>query len=144
VIRELKPSEFDSMKDLLKEGFGFSQFMGSLDCDKCISSWRIFVTSGVGVVIGLVEDGKINGALAGYTFNDLNSNDKIAVESHFYIKQNHRGKGLALLSAFQNWAKQHGAKLVRVTRLLDQPEKLNKVYRRLGYDPIQITYQKEL
>jgi len=63
----------------------------------------------------------------------------------WYSRPGHRGNGIRLFNAFENWALQIGAKRLSVghlARLL--PNKFEKFYRRRGYELNELHYTKIL
>lgn len=59
----------------------------------------------------------------------------MAVELFWWAK----GDGLALLRAFEDWAKEAGASEVRMTSIYDLP-RADAILRRKGYRPLEISY----
>jgi GNAT superfamily N-acetyltransferase len=108
-------------------------------------TWRQLLGSGIGTLIGLEIDGRIEGALGGVKSPDPNDGDLVAVEMFWFVDANHRGHGLKLLDAFEEWAHQQGCKRVGMIHLLQlMPDKLEVLYRRRKYQPVEVHYLKEL
>ena len=78
-------------------------------------------------------------------YPDLYSGDLIATEFFWFVRAEVRGQGLKLYYAFEAWARARHCAQIRMVHLLDlMPERLAKVYRRLGYEPAETHYVKEL
>ncbi|NBT32820.1 MAG: hypothetical protein EBT13_13235 [Rhodobacteraceae bacterium] len=88
-------------------------------------------------VILVSDGGMIGGALAPAYFN---SAWIMAVELFWWARDR---RGLHLLRAFEQWAKDKGADEVRMTTLgaIKGPE---KILERRGYAPCEVSYQKVL
>ena len=82
----------------------------------------------------MTERGVIGGAVHP-TFCDQDW--KIAVELFWWA----RGDGLVLLRAFERWAQQAGANEVRMTSLAALP-RADRLIRRVGYEPAEVSYSK--
>jgi len=68
-----------------------------------------------------------------------------AVSSGQAVLPEHRGPGMKLYRAYENWAREKGCNKIRMTYLCDlMPEGLKTLYEDLGYYPIEVNYQKEL
>jgi len=61
----------------------------------------------------------------------------------WYSRPGHRGNGIRLFNAFENWACQIGAKRLSVGHLARlMPEKFEKFYHRRGYELNEFNYSK--
>lgn len=88
-----------------------------------------------------------NGILAGLcTSPFLFSDTKVASELVWYVEPEYRGtEGKHLHQAFEYWAKRVGCTLINMVLLEDEnSERMNKIYKRKGYSPVERSYIKEL
>ena len=72
---------------------------------------------------------------------------KIASELFWYVHPDHRGskKAVKLIMEYEAWAKERGCKyttMAHFSNLLGK--KLSKLYKKLEYAPIEVSYIKEL
>lgn len=108
------------------------------------SYWDMLV-NGTAIMFMLEDEGKLIGALAGIKFPDLHCGELIAVETFWYVVKDQRGKGIMLLDAFERWAKmQHCVKCAMIHLVDSMPKKLEVLYKRRGYELIELHYVKEL
>lgn len=125
--------------------FGEGKLPGGFDPTAFQLTWGGMIATGAGIVYGMFNGNKIEGALGGIIHRDLNNFDMVAVECFWYMLPGSRGNGIALLNEFESWAKLAGAKRVAMIHLTNlQPEILRKLYERRGYKEIEVHYVKEL
>jgi GNAT superfamily N-acetyltransferase len=146
-IRTATVEDLASLEPLAREFYASSQVLKRFDTDLFVTTWiRLLDANGV---IFLLEDnaGVISGALGGVIYGDPYSGDAIATEFFWFVSAKARGGrgGLQLLQAFEGWARDRGALEIRMVHLLDSmPEKLARVYKHFGFQPIEVHYSKEL
>lgn len=145
-IRELTIDELDRLADGAQEFFASSRHIEGFNLEVFKRNWTCFIEQNVGVIIGMVaEDGSVQGALGALSFPDLNSAEPTATECFWFVREAYRGKGLYLLKAFESWAKARDCRKAQMVHLMDlMPEKLSKVYERLGYELTEMHYTKRL
>lgn len=85
-------------------------------------------------VVLVSERGGIGGALVP---SYVATSWVMAVEMFWWA----RGDGLPLLRAFEAWADEQGAQEVRMTTLTALP-RADRILKRLGYAPVEISYTK--
>ena len=69
------------------------------------------------------------------------SGDRIAGEVFWWVEPEHRGGGVKLLKAAERWAKEQQAQGIQM--IAPTPE-VGQLYARLGYAPVETTYQRAL
>lgn len=74
------------------------------------------------------------------------SDDIQGSELAWYVTKDHRktGKALEMLDWYENWAKEHGAKLVNMMNIEIGPKSILSVYKKKGYKLRENTFIKEL
>lgn len=82
-----------------------------------------------GFITGMITDGHIGGT--------------VAYETTFYVKPEHRKSKWAykLFEAYEEWGKENGASNLCATHYAGD-DRVGSFYRRLGYEPVEITYKK--
>jgi GNAT superfamily N-acetyltransferase len=101
--------------------------------------------SGTGVIFVDENGEEIQGTLGGVAYPEINSGELVATEFFWFVAPERRGGGLRLYRAFEEWARSKGCREIRMAYLIDSmPEKLAKLYRRLGFEPVEVQYVKEL
>lgn len=90
------------------------------------------------------QDNKVTGMIIGQKVQPTFSEDWMALEVAWYVEQEYRNTsaGLRLVNAYTKWQKEQGCKLSALTMLSTSPKRLKEVYTHLGYNPVEITYQK--
>jgi GNAT superfamily N-acetyltransferase len=146
VVRELPIAELSQLEDCAREFYAASRFLKRFDMELFQTVWTGLVSSGTGVVFVLTNAaGEIQGTLGGVAVPDIYSGDPIATEFFWFVRPGARGRGLDLLRAFEQWARAKGCVQLRMARLLDvMPERLDRIYRRLGFEAVEVNYHKEL
>lgn len=72
----------------------------------------------------------------------LSENHDLAHELFWYCEK--KGEGKRLLNAFEDWAKRLGAKDIVMVGLEYNREKIDGIYRHMGYSPIEQSYLKRI
>jgi len=144
LIRRASLDDLPRLAPMAREFYSQSQFLHHFDADRFAKCWTELLTLGTGVIFLLgTED--ISGVLGGVIYPDLYSGRLIATEFFWYVRLGSRGHGMQLYLAFERYAKNRGCEEIRMVHLLDSmPEKLSRVYRRLGYAPAEVHYVKEV
>lgn len=86
----------------------------------------------------LKEDG---GILLGIVGPSMVGPFKQCAEIAWWVDPDKRGGSLKMLSLYEEWAKENGAKLIEVKSMHKFPE-TEKIYARLGYEPIETSWVK--
>jgi GNAT superfamily N-acetyltransferase len=107
--------------------------------------WLQLIHSGVGEIFALKQNDKIIGAIGFIIYPSLEDGVSTCSEAFWYVDEKYRGKGLSLLLKLQKYAKSKGAKRLLMIHLENSmPDKLKKLYIRLGFKQIESIYMKEL
>jgi GNAT superfamily N-acetyltransferase len=145
LIRLLNVEEVELCLDGGRLFFAEGKIPGGFVPEAFVFNWRRLITQGHGAILGQFDAEGIAGALGAVLAPDLNNNDLLATECFMYSLPHKRGNGLRLLLAFEEWARQMGAKRVAMIHLLSlQPERLASLYHRMGYAPMEVNYVKAL
>jgi hypothetical protein len=129
-----------------KEFYASSKFLGKFDIERFVTFWKNQIENGQGVIFAALDDGEIIGAIGGMAYPEPYI-DEISVQEFFwFVRPGNRGlAGLRLYDAFEGWAIEKGASHIRMVHLMDSmPEKLERVYGRLGFVPVEKLYSKDL
>jgi GNAT superfamily N-acetyltransferase len=145
-IREARLEDLPRMEDCAREFYAQSRFLKGFNPELFRNTWTQLLANGTGVIFLLVDEeiGEIRGALGGVAYPDPYSGALIATEFFWFVSEGRRGHGLRLLKAFEAWAREKGCSQIRMVHLMDlMPDKLDRVYRRFGYEPAEVHYSKE-
>jgi len=143
--RPATPEDIPSLEPLARQFYEESVNLKDLDWDRFRQLWEVLLGNQVGFIAVAERDGKIIAAIGGVIYPDAYSQKMIATEFFWFALKEHRGFGLPLLRMFEQWAACQGASEVRMVHLSDvMSDKLSRVYRKLGYRPIETHYAKEV
>lgn len=144
-LREATVEDFPRMETCAREFFAASRFLNGFASDVFENTWTGLLAGDAGVIFLLEDEHAIHGALGGVAYPDPHTGELIATEFFWFVSEGHRGQGLRLLKAFEEWARAKGCVQIRMAYLMDlMPSKLEMVYKRLGYVPAEVLYVKEL
>ena len=143
-VRPILPDEIPGLFDMADMFFSESSFLVGFDRDVFVRSWTGFLDGGNGIIFVVEVAGIFVGALGALKFQDPNNGNLIASELFWYVRPEHRGKGLDLLAAFENWADDAGCQQKTMVYLTDSmPDQVKRIYERKGYRAMEIHYTKE-
>ena len=112
-----------------------------------VAIWTELYRVGMGVILGIEVDGELVGALAAMVAPGIYDGQTEAQECFIYIRPEFRDRGCfqPLLAAYEAWADAQGAVEKRIACMEgNRPEALERVYRRLGYVPLERHYIKKV
>lgn len=142
----------DELPLCLEHGKAFHKefnLAGSFVPEVFIRNWNIFYERNIGTVLTLWDDRHtLIGGLGGLLAPDLFDARLCASEIFWFVAKEHRaGSGaLRLLKAYEDWAFEQGAVEARLVFLKGgvADERLEKVYRKMGYREREIGFYKPL
>ena len=147
MVRRAEVSDLPRIEGCAREFYGASRILGRLpfDIDRFVAAWTQLLESGIGVVFVAEEAGEVIGCIGGMIYPDLYSGVPVATEFFWIVQQEHRGSGLRLYKAFENWARKHNCVQIRMVHLSDSmPERLSRFYKHFGYEPAETHYVLQL
>lgn len=145
MIRLLHPDEVKLCVEGGKSFFNEGKMPGGFVPSAFIHSWSKLIESGVGAIHASFDGDTITGGIAAILCPNMFNGKTMAVECLWYVLPEYRGQGLKLFFAFEEWAKRHGATMLSMIHLHAlQPEKLKKLYERMGYHAVETNYIKEV
>jgi len=140
-IRVATHDDIPMLRGLAEEFASSTEFVKCFDFDSFSKAWHCFIDS-AGVIFIL---GDFDGMLGAIKYPDINNGQLTSMECFWYVSPSKRGKGKALLTAFETWSKENGCSTMRMVHLTDSmPERLQTVYKRMGYKAVEVHYVKEL
>lgn len=146
MIRPATKNDLAIVADMGREFYSEGRIPGTIVPDVFIANWQKYIEAGFGRIFLAEEEGEVVGFLGGLLYPDPNDGDLVGSEMFWFVQSEHRGScGMRLLSAFEKWAISTGAKRLVMGHLSTlAPEKLKKLYERLGYVPLETHYVKEI
>jgi GNAT superfamily N-acetyltransferase len=94
-----------------------------------------------GVVLVSGSDASVTGMIAMLAYNHPFSGERTAFEVVWWVEPEARGDGVRLLRAAEDWAKEQGATAVQMVAPNDR---VGALYQRLGYAPVETSFQRSL
>lgn len=146
-IHWLCPAELSLTRDLAFAFFRESGLPGNLNFTHWKEQWTKFIDMGIGKIIAFYDGQKFVGMIGGLCVPCTMTAEKEAIEAFWYVQKDHRGTttGIRLLQAFEKWAKQAGAKRIKMMHLSDlNADMMRNIYLRMGYAPLEQAYWKAL
>lgn len=146
-IRQATLPDLPRLRVCAQDFAAASRHIRGFDMDRFIAVWTGLLESGAGVIFLLADDqGEIAGMLGGVAYPDIYSGEMIASEFFWFVREQYRGGtgSVRLYREFEDWARARGCTQIRMIHLSDSmPEKLDKFYRRLGFEPIEVHWAKQ-
>lgn len=96
---------------------------------------------GAGAILVLETDGFVVGMIGLHCAPHFFSGEPVAGEVFWWVDPEHRGGGLRLLKAAEQWAREQGA---TVLQMIAPDGRVEQLYERLGYRAIERTYYRKL
>jgi GNAT superfamily N-acetyltransferase len=145
-ITPARAEDLPRLEPIAREFYASSRFLKRFDISLFCQAWEALLRNGTGVIYLLIDGaGEITGTIGGVAYPDLYSGALVATEFFWFVREGCRGKGIELYKSFERWAREKQCVEIRMVHLLDSmPEKLERVYRSLGFSPTEKHYAKEL
>ena len=147
MIRTATIEDLPLMEAGAREFYASSQYLKTFDPARFCALWKTLIGNNSGAIFMLFRDGtkELIGALGAVVYPDSYSADLIATEFFWYVLEGKRGHGLELYDAYEKWAQGKGCNRIRMAHLCDlMPDGLKWLYEEMGFDAVEITYEKEL
>jgi len=87
------------------------------------------------------SDGSPTGMIAMLAYDHPFSGERTAFEVVWWVDPEARGDGVRLLRAAEGWAKEQG---IHKVQMVAPNERVGALYQRLGYEPVEVSYQRSL
>lgn len=96
-----------------------------------------------GVILVAVRDELVIGMLGLLVYAHPMSGERVATEAFWWLDPRQRGWGVWLLRRGERWARGRGARRLSLMAPADN-DRVMDVYEALGYEAVEITYQRDL
>ncbi len=100
-----------------------------------------FLLENPDAAIFLSGNGTPTGMIAMLAYDHPFSGERIAFEVVWWVDPEARGDGLRLLRAAEEWARDQGIKKMQ---MIAPNERVGVLYQRLGYLPVETSFQRSL
>lgn len=130
----------------------FEQFVSSTKYERYVGNdpeystgliERLIASSDDAAIFVADCDGQVVGMFAVFVFQHPMSGRRVATEAFWWLDPAHRGYGVYLLRKAERWARERGAWCLSMMAPSDKP-RVAQIYEALGYERVEITYQKAL
>lgn len=145
LIRPVMIEDLPNMAEGARVFYDSSRFLVGFKLDRFCAFWKGLIEAGSGVIFGLFDGQRVCGAIGAIMCPDPYSGELQCGELFWFCLPEYRGQGVKLLKTLERWAKIQGCSVMRMVHLADSmPEKLERVYGRMGYELVEKHYQKLL
>lgn len=146
-LKQLKPEDLNLIVDGAREFAAEAELPGFNDAvfvDTFSSLLRVNVAH---VIAAFSDDGIAQGAIGFSVYANPFSGEKSATEMFWFVRKPYRGGTLAirLFKEFERLAANMGCKALSMVYLYKlQSDRLQIIYKKLGYSPVEACYTKRL
>jgi GNAT superfamily N-acetyltransferase len=139
LIRQATVEDIDLVSDLIKSFINSLPEYGlSFDSDKLFDMF----TDGTHVC--LIDD-EGNGFIAGKVFEEVTSHKKYLMEMAWYVLPEHRGIGVDLLKAFEDYGRNNGIETVVMVAINNgMYDIVSRFYKQNGYSLMETHFMRRL
>lgn len=137
----------DVVKKIIEACAEFQQHSCHVEVDvqHSVKMYKAFIDNGSCALFGMLEEGDFVGGLGCIKSPDFHCGKITATELFWFVKPEHRGRGIDLLDAFERWAKINKCtRLIMVHMEDSMPKVLARFYRMKGYTPLERHFVKEI
>lgn len=144
-VVKLTKEELWKLPVLAEEFYNSSSHLRGFKAEVAVTNWQKLIESDMGVVFGLKDGEDIIGMLGAMKIPDLHTGERLGIEIFWFVSESRRSKGLLLVKAFEGWGKENRCSRLIMAYMQDlMPEKLEKLYEKLGYTLMEKSYVKEI
>lgn len=94
-----------------------------------------------GVILVSSKGEVLTGMIALLAYDHPFSGERMAFEVVWWVQPEARGDGVKLLKAAEEWAREHG---IGKVQMVAPNDRVGALYQRLGYAPVETSYQRSL
>lgn len=133
------------MEACAQKFYASSSVLRGFNIERFCHASRCLLNEGIGVIFLFLEDDQIRGAIGGISSVDLCSGERYSQEWFWFIEPEFRGAGMKLYREFERWTREQDCAQIRMIHLADSmPERLERVYKYLGFRLLESHYGKDL
>ncbi len=143
-IRIARADEMGMVTAFMKQFEQETDFV-RVDVGYAAKRYEEMINDGLATVLVAEKNGELMGALGFIKAPDLHNGEMIAIETFWFTAPEHRGIGLYLLDAFEEWAKENDCDKTAMIHLADSmPDRLEQLYIKRGYRLAEKHYLREV
>ena len=146
MIQEATAEDLPKIAACARRFYSESPLLADLVEDKFCEAWDGLIKSGAGISFIEYSGDEVAGGIGAVRMMDPYGSQVIASEAFWFVRPEARGSlGIRLYQRFERWAKDNGVDTIQMIHLMDAGgEKAKKFYERIGYEPVEVRYQKRL
>lgn len=142
-VRQIGLDEVTALTAKMKAFESASSFV-KVEISHSAETYVNLIKSGIGAMFALLDGDEIIGGLGCIKAPDLHDGKLMAIETFWLVLPEHRGQGLKLLHAFEEWSDRQGCQKNAMIHMADSfPETLGRLYQRKGYNLAELHFIKE-
>lgn len=146
MIRQATVKDVDDLIEMGKRFLDYSAFSGLTKVEDDDLARGLCSVLDNGVIFVAEKEGKIIGGICGMMSKFwFAPRTNVAAELAWWVDEEHRGSmsSIALLKAFEKWAKQNGAQVISMSDLrIDEDYPAAPLFTRLGYSVAERSHVK--
>jgi len=144
MIRRAEPKDMERILEMGQRFVAETSYLsilGGVSIERVMTTIANVALSPDGVILLSGENGSTSGMIAMLTYDHPFSGERTAFEVVWWVDPEARGNGVRLLKAAERWAKEQGAVKVQ---MIAPNERIGALYTRLGYSPVETSFQRSL
>jgi GNAT superfamily N-acetyltransferase len=143
IVRQATDEDYKQLDSLCEKFFSEGGLKGVPQ--NFSAGLRKHVDAGVALCLVLVKQDVVVGTIGAMISEDFITNDLICTEMFWYVEPDHRRQGIKLHKALEKEAKKYGCERIYMVHLAKlKADKLERYYRKCGYEPLEVFYSKDL
>lgn len=153
-IRLLQADDVTDLVDLIYDVYGAQEYSNgspplTVEGLQRTIIWSLHTPEAAPTFVHDADPGtgdRLSGFLFGHVVDTLFGDEKWFREQVFYIRPLHRSMKLvqAYVDAVEDWCKEQGIPRVELGNGVSQDIRINRLYRRLGYYPVNQVYARRI
>lgn len=143
MIRRAQPEDMDRLIEMGKRFVEETSYRDliRIDSERLAGTIAKVADSEDGAVLVSGSDASVTGMIAMVAYDHPYSGERTAFELVWWVEPEARGDGVRLLRAAETWAREQGC---RHMQMVAPNERVGALYQRLGYSPVETSYQRSL
>lgn len=144
-VREVRATDWPVISELGECFYREAPELGEFDGGIFTANWTQWLDMGMAIALVLEIDGTVRGFIGALVAPEACCSRIQAQELAWFVHPEFRGQGLRLLKKLEIECFDRGCSTLAMIALRSlNAEKLDRLYRRMGYTPIETVYRKSI